>query len=222
MNPANTAKPLIVVLCRPPDAPDCKTRLARDIGRVEAVSRYRGMLESVLGTVSLAGTDVRIAVAGEPLALAPLAADRAPAAELVRQRGASFGERQAREVRRGLDDGYRPVVLVASDLPALSLEAVTWCLSRTGEHDVAIVPAHDGGYSLLASRVELPVLAAVPMSTTNTCRELSAALDRTGYSRVVAPFVVRDVDQAGDLDDPHHGRTDEQRADLQPAVQRSR
>src|SRR5262249_35230607 len=97
---------------------------------------------------------------------------------------------------RGLRDGHPSVVLCASDLFELDEDQVTWALTADG---VAVVPSHDGGYSMLASSVPLPELADVPMSTTSTRDELLQALGAAGHTVSVAPFEVPDVDVLDDL-----------------------
>jgi len=197
------------VLCRPPDAPDSKTRLAREVGRERARAYYTACLEAVLGTLGRAGADIRLAVAGSPVALAPFCADHAPEADLLRQVGETFAQRQAHEIARGLADGYPQVLLCASDLPVLPPEAVDWALAAGRRGHVGLVPSHDGGYSLLSAPTPLPVLADVPMSLPDTghrlARALAPVLAGAGRRVEVADFTVPDLDVLADLDSagPH-------------------
>jgi glycosyltransferase A (GT-A) superfamily protein (DUF2064 family) len=195
-------RPLVVVLCRPPDSPDSKTRLALEVGRENATAYYVSCLQAVLGTLGRVDVDLRLAVAGNPIALAALASDLAPTAELVRQVGKTFAERQAHEIARGLADGHGVVVLCASDLPRLPIEAVTWALEVADRGDVGMVPSHDGGYSLLSTSRPLPGLAEVPMSMSDTGAQLARLLQPTlapGRRVVCADLTVRDLDVLADL-----------------------
>jgi glycosyltransferase A (GT-A) superfamily protein (DUF2064 family) len=110
---------LLVLLCRPPGSPNSKTRLAADVGTERARQLYERCLDAVLASASEVAVDLRVAVAGPPLALATWCARHTPEAELVRQRGGTFAERQRNELRRGLADGYARVAVMASDLPVI-------------------------------------------------------------------------------------------------------
>ena len=93
------------------------------------------------------------------------------------------------------------VVLLASDLPALTPDAVSWAVHSALRGHVAIVPAPDGGYSLLGSGVALPELEQVPMSRGDTAATLAAAVRRAGRPVHLAPFTVADLDEPQDLPD---------------------
>lgn len=192
-------RPLAVVLCRPPGAPDSKTRLAREVGRQRADAYYLGCLRAVVGTLAATGADLRFAVAGRPLALAAVCAEQAPDADLVRQVGDTFAERQAHEIARGLADRYEQVVLCASDLPELPAAAVEWAVAAARRGELGLVPSHDGGYSLLSSSRPVPELSAVPMSRPDTADRLAATLAPAGHRVAVADFAVRDLDVLEDL-----------------------
>jgi glycosyltransferase A (GT-A) superfamily protein (DUF2064 family) len=191
--------PLVTILCRPPWAPDCKTRLAAELGRERAAALYRRCLTGVLAAASKLGTQVRVAVAGRPLAVADICETVAPQAELVRQRGESFAARQRHEIASGLADGHDAVALIASDLPALDERAVAWALAGAEEAGVGIVPSPDGGYSILAASRDLPELAEVPMSRGDTLDALLQALREHGVEPRVARFAIQDLDEARDL-----------------------
>lgn len=191
---------LVVVLCRPPSAPDCKTRLAREVGRARAQQLYRRCVQHVLTVLQRLPVSVRLAVAGDPVALAPLCQEiGARDVELVRQVGATFQQRQAHEISRALHDGHAAVALCASDLLELDERPVTWALAQAGAGRVGVVPSHDGGYSLLTSSVALPELVGVEMSTERTGTALVRVLAAAGHDVSVAPFEVPDLDVAADL-----------------------
>lgn len=197
MSPSNQSE-LLVLLCRPPDSPSSKTRLAADLGRERARQLYEQCLETVLASANEVAADLRVAVAGPPLALAAWCTRRAPEAELVRQRGATFVDRQRNELRRGLADGYSRVAIMASDLPVIDAETIAWAL-REGEEDVAVVPAHDGGYCVLSANDDLPELAEVPMSSADTRARLVESLRENGKAVRVADVEVVNLNHGSDL-----------------------
>jgi len=192
--------PLVTVLCRPPRSPESKTRLAAEVGSDTAAELYLGCLRGVLQAVGQLEVCIRLAVAGRPLELAELCAATVPAAELVRQRGATFAERQRHEIVRGLLDGHGVVVLVASDLLEIDAEILRWAIAAGQLAGVAIVPSPDGGYGLLGTSTDLPELVDVPMSSDTTRDSLVAALRARGLAPVVASRQLPDLDVAADMD----------------------
>jgi glycosyltransferase A (GT-A) superfamily protein (DUF2064 family) len=197
--PAHSTGGLIVVLCKPPASPECKTRLAADVGRAAATEIYRQCLDMVLRSAVATGSAVRLAVAGQPGLLLPLARRRAPEADLVRQVGTSFAQRQRHEIDRGLRDGYDTVALLASDLAQPPDEPLRWALLTAVHGAIAIVPSPDGGYAILASSVPLPELATVPMSSGRTLDHLCDTLRRAGKPVRLGTRALPDVDTAQDL-----------------------
>jgi glycosyltransferase A (GT-A) superfamily protein (DUF2064 family) len=189
---------LLVLLCRPPDSPDSKTRLAADLGRERARLLYERCLESVLTSAASVEADLRVAVAGRPLDLADWCLRHAPRAELVRQRGMTFAQRQRNELRRGLADGYARVAFMASDLPVIDPEHIAWALHGHAE-DVRVVPAHDGGYCVLGTNTDLPELTDVPMSRGDTRTLLVEALRHNGKTVAEADFTVVNLNRGSDL-----------------------
>lgn len=191
---------LVVVLCRPPWSSDCKTRLAADIGRAAATAIYERCLSEALRSAVATGAAVRISVAGRPIAMAGIADVHAPEADIVRQIDAVFAQRQRHEIDRGLNDGRRPVALLASDVAEPPGRFLCWALATAVDGVVAIVPSHDGGYSILASSAPLPEMDAVPMSSGRTLDLLRSTLHRHGRKVVLSPQSLPDVDVATDLD----------------------
>ncbi|MGK5680216.1 TIGR04282 family arsenosugar biosynthesis glycosyltransferase [Actinoplanes sp. URMC 104] len=188
---------LVVVLCRPPDSPASKTRLVADVGADHARAVYRACLRRVIGAAAGVDADVRLAVAGPPLALAEFCPD-SPDVELVRQYGATFAERQRNEIRRGLQQGYRRVAFMASDLPTVEPGHIAWAV-RGEPDEVRIVPSHDGGYCIFGSGVDVPELTQVAMSRSDTLTRLTTELARRGRPVALAEFIVPNVNTGTDL-----------------------
>ncbi len=192
---------LFVILCKPPSSPDTKTRLAETTSRRIATALYQQCLVHVLTAVAAMDGYMRVSVDGSPLELAPLCLAIASDVEieLVRQRGSSFAERQAREIGRALYEGFSSIVLVASDLPALSQDALEWVSAVARSGRVGLVPSPDGGYSLLGTSQPLPEITRVPMSQNDTCDALARAVQDAGKPVNVADFTVSDLDRIEDL-----------------------
>ncbi len=114
-----------------------------------------------------------------------------------------LGRRMAKVLNSSLRHCPRAVIL-GSDAPQvryLHLEAARRALDI---HDVALGPAADGGFWLLASRIPIPeeVLEAVPYSREDTRGNLIRALRNWNPGiRIQADLpILRDVDTFMDLD----------------------
>lgn len=181
----------LVVFARAPRLGRVKRRLARDIGAVAAWRFYRQELRSLLRRLS-----------GGPwtcwLALSPDGASGEPGRPAVwrvmPQGRGGLGQRMARPMRR-LPPG--PVVIVGSDIPALSARHVAEAFRRLGAAEAVFGPAADGGYWLVGlrrrPRLQLPfddVRWSTPHALTDTLANL-----RPGTT-VAMLEVLEDVDDA--------------------------
>jgi len=82
------------------------------------------------------------------------------AAALLPQRTGDIGARMECAFDELFRRGARRVALVGTDVPALSYEDVRDALESLDEHDVALGPATDGGYYLIALKGPEPELFA--------------------------------------------------------------
>jgi glycosyltransferase A (GT-A) superfamily protein (DUF2064 family) len=159
--------------------------------RVEAL--HAALLRRTLGVARSAGAHTRLCTTGD----APLGFD---AIEVVAQTGGSFAERLERAVADAFADGWRKVVVVGADAPALrarhlrqAFDAIDGDAPRA-----AIGPAADGGYWLLA----LNAFDAAPFRVALGCAETGGAthdaLAHAGFE-IVTLERLRDLDDAADL-----------------------
>ena len=129
-------------------------------------------------------------------------ADQADGWLVAPQLGADFGERMRGAVNAGFAAGAAPVAMIASDSPTLPPDMLEegWALVDGGHSDVALGPADDGGWVMIAAARPLPpacfdgVRWSVPQTLEDTRRALSAAGLRVACTR---PWY--DVDTAEDL-----------------------
>ena len=74
------------------------------------------------------------------------------------QGAGDLGKRMNRALAEALDQGFRRVVLVGSDLPDLTPEILLESLAALGRCDLALGPAKDGGYYLIGLSRPAPEL----------------------------------------------------------------
>ncbi|MBW3559052.1 MAG: DUF2064 domain-containing protein [Proteobacteria bacterium] len=133
-------RPTLIVFARAPAVGVGKTRLARDVGRVEAWRAYRAMslpLIRSLARDSRWRTVVR------------MAPDRAswPGVESEGQGGGGLGERLQAAFRA---HARGPVAAVGADAPDVTPERVWRAFQQTKRAGVVLGPAEDGGFWILA------------------------------------------------------------------------
>jgi uncharacterized protein len=141
-------KPLVVIFARAPRYGAVKTRLARAIGDGETLRFYRNALSRlVLASMRDARFETVLAVTPDGAAF-----DRGlwPRGIAIRaQGGGDLGRRMVRALRSA---GARPVVVVGSDIPALTTAHLNAAFRTLGSASVVLGPARDGGYWLIGAR----------------------------------------------------------------------
>jgi glycosyltransferase A (GT-A) superfamily protein (DUF2064 family) len=151
------ARPTLILFARAPAIGVGKSRLARDVGRVEAWRLYRGFLADLLRRLE----DPRWRL------VVRLAPDRG---RLVGRRcepqgRGDLGRRLERALRR---HGRGPVAVVGADSPELTRAHVAAAFEGARRRGAALGPAEDGGFWILAlspARVRRLDLEGVRWST---------------------------------------------------------
>lgn len=118
-----------------------------------------------------------------------------PEIPLLPQPEGDLGDRLAAALEDAAPDA--PVLIIGSDAPDLPGQILTEALEALAEHDIALSPAADGGFVMIASRSPLPpgLLAGLPWSEETVLAELESAVSRsrlssarvTGWSDVDTP-----------------------------------
>lgn len=139
----------LVIMARLPEAGRVKTRLAAEIGVVEAVRTYRVLLDDAVRR--LAGdrrwmTWLAVAPGHAADRLSPSILRGRSGVAIVRQGRGGLGERMQRLMDR-LPQG--PVVIVGSDVPEITRADVAAAFRALGAHQAVFGPAVDGGYWLV-------------------------------------------------------------------------
>lgn len=190
----------LVVVTRAPGAAASKTRLAEGIGE-EACRRLQdAFLDDTLAW-GHALTLRRVVAVHPPEGTREVSA-RAPGWVVVPQLGAEFGDRMRDAFNAGFAVAGGPVAMIATDSPTLPPDRIEQAWAAVGEAaaDVALSPADDGGWVLIAAAAPLPLdcFAGVRWSADVTLADTEAALGRCGLRvELMEPWY--DVDTASDL-----------------------
>ncbi|MCF8470586.1 MAG: TIGR04282 family arsenosugar biosynthesis glycosyltransferase [Parvibaculum sp.] len=122
-----------------------KTRLARDIGGVEALRFFRNAAVSLIRRVA---RDPRWRTL---IALSPDRAVHEPGIwpEEISRIGQGEGDLGQRMGRLFQDLPPGPVVIIGADIPGIGRHHVAQAFAALGNHDAVLGPADDGGYWLV-------------------------------------------------------------------------
>ena len=133
----------LVIFAKTPRIGAVKTRLAKDVGAVEAWRFYVRTMESVVRRLAADGRwECRLAVT-PGRARWPVGIQRMP------QGSGDLGDRMHR-VMQAMPAG--PVVIVGTDIPDIAPDHVAQAFTALGRHDAVFGPADDGGYWLIGLR----------------------------------------------------------------------
>ena len=151
--------PIIILMMRWHGLNRCKSRLAKEIGAIQA-SRIQEKLTlhtlSVAKRVSQMGlAEIQVAISG----IGPKAAQRWAAMHSIKylsfQRFGNLGERMRKEFLKAQFNKTRnrfqkrPTILIGTDLPLISANDLIDALKALRKKDIVLGPAIDGGYWLI-------------------------------------------------------------------------
>jgi hypothetical protein len=104
----------------------------------------------------------------------------------------------AAAIRHHFHEGFGRVILIGSDCPGIDAQLVSRAFASLNEHDLAIGPAHDGGYYLIGLRGPAPRLFDdISWSTDVVLEQTLAQARRLGLHPAILP-TLRDMDTATD------------------------
>lgn len=199
---------LLLIAARAPVAGETKTRLGAGIGMERAAELYRSFLTdlatrfhealTVNSSYDLGWAHTPAGIDFSAL-LRELGCCPPPGVRFVPQAGEGWGERQARLLRWGHEQGYARTLLIASDSPQLPCAIVSDAFAALEKRDVVLGRVLDGGYYLVGVTGDHDVLSGVPMSTADAASALVERATALGLGVTELPPTF-DVDEADDLD----------------------
>ncbi|MGH8319972.1 MAG: TIGR04282 family arsenosugar biosynthesis glycosyltransferase [Steroidobacteraceae bacterium] len=199
MQPTSASSPAatLVLFCRRPALGNGKQRLARSLGATAALAIAEALLECALEDAAAWPGPVVISPASAEDAAWAAVLTGDPERVLTQGEG-NLGRRLNRVDASLRRRGCERVLFIGSDAPSLRPDDLCAAAQSLADADVVLVPAEDGGVTLVGSRVAWPDLTALPWSQST----LGAALERR--CREARLSVVRlpgsyDVDEASDL-----------------------
>ncbi len=139
----------LIIFVRPPTAGNVKTRVAATLGNAAALFIYNKLLQHTLEITETTEGDKVVFYAGD------IVKDdmwQQPKYIKLQQAGGDLGHRMNAAFETVLAMGYYKVCIVGSDCYELTPNIIADAFRALDENDIAIGPAHDGGYYLLGMK----------------------------------------------------------------------
>ncbi len=190
----------LVVMAKAPIPGQSKTRLVPPLSPKEAAELSRCLLLDLLANLKSFKAADRF-VAFLPIEAASFFEDAVPYGfRCFPQRGRDLGERMKNVFDDLMKEGYKNVVLVGSDVPALPLRFLEEAFSALKEsEEVVLGPSRDGGYYLIGMKQRVPeIFKEIAWSSSNVLAATTEKLGHLGIApRLLPPWF--DIDTFKDL-----------------------
>lgn len=189
---------ILAVLTRAPSVGG-KTRLFLGLGTAPDPALLEALLLDTLEAAAVSDA-ARVVAVTPPDALGELGALLPADVGVIAQPPGDLGARMGGVMAALLATGFGRVVLIGSDLPEISADAVAEALTVLSREPDKIVlgPSADGGYYLIAAARVPDVFARVPWGGPTVLRDTIAVAEDRGYRVHLLPLTA-DVDTLDDL-----------------------
>lgn len=181
-------------MVKEPAAGRVKTRLSRGIGVATATGFYRHAIATLVARLSRPRQwTLMLAVTPDAAVRSTALPGRARAR--VQQGRGDLGQRMQRVIDRAATG---PVIVIGSDVPAITASDIAAAFHRLEGHDAVIGPSPDGGYWLIGLRRRPRRLRPFNNVRWSTDAALAGTLRNLGGSRVALLDQKADIDDAAD------------------------
>ncbi|REL24776.1 glycosyltransferase [Rhodohalobacter sp. SW132] len=187
---------LLLIFVKNPVAGEVKTRLARDVGSLNALQIYKQLLRYTREVASAADADRQVWYSSK--------IDRRDAwseEQFLKklQKGDNLGERMSEAFRQGFEQGYQKIVIIGSDCAELTAGHLERAYQALENRDAAIGPSEDGGYYLLGlTSFEPGLFRGVDWSTSHVFQQTLEKFEAFKMSYDVLE-TLNDIDTVDDL-----------------------
>jgi hypothetical protein len=189
----------LIIFVKQPTPGDVKTRLAEALGADNAAEVYRALVEEVVRRTHPRGGEYRRLFFYTPDEARCEMGSWFPVETWLPQGGNDLGARMAAAFDEAFRRGARRAAIIGTDAPSLSRELVLEALDALNDHNLAIGPASDGGYYLLAlDRARPELFDGISWSTSSVLRQTLERAATLGL-RVRLLKALTDIDTLADL-----------------------
>jgi len=185
---------VLLIFTRNPELGKVKTRLAQGIGKENALTIYKILLQHTHDVVVNVSCKKRV---GYSVKVRENDIWESSLFEKFQQEGEDLGQRMEHAFSEAFSDGYKKVVIIGSDLYDLQPKHLEQAFEALTTNDTVIGPAKDGGYYLLGMRLLIPEVFTNKSWGSDTVLE-QTLVDLKSYSLQVLEEL-NDIDFAKDL-----------------------
>lgn len=187
----------LIIFVKAPRPGFVKTRLAATVGAETALDTYQTLVEVLRSNLNtIPNVDLHFTPDDASDEIAPWLHENWT---LSPQSEGNLGEKLKHAFANAFAQGSKRVVIIGSDCPYVVADDIRGAFSELSEHDVAIGPAHDGGYWLIALNAPAPRLFEdVNWSTETVLQETLKKAKNEGLS-ISQLRKLSDVDDVADL-----------------------
>ena len=191
-------KTCVVVFAKAPIPGEAKTRLIPVLGAEGAAMLHAALVERAVETANR--TKFAVEVCCAPNADHPFFTESHEEFDCVlsEQGVGDLGERMLHAFE-ALLPVFDQVIIMGADCPAVTSKHIKQAAARLTDNDVALIPADDGGYVLIAVRRITPsMFDGIDWGTSTVLAQQRGALQRAGLTFVELE-TLWDVDRPEDL-----------------------
>jgi len=192
MNPSPDNSSTLVLFARQPAAGRGKQRIVNELGESFTAPLRQLLFEVALG-------DLKQWAGSKALVLDGSCDNPDHDIQVIEQRQGNMGERiNVADQELRADSANRKLIYIGSDAPETGTPEYEEASSALDNTDVVLIPAADGGVTLMSARIAWPELYALPWGTSRLCGALQQACENSGMSvQLLEPS--NDVDTTADL-----------------------
>jgi len=185
----------LAIMAKAPAMGRVKTRLAMDVGAVEATRFYRVALARLIRRLGKDPRWTTLIAASPDTHAVPHASWLQDADAVVPQGDGDLGARMQRVFDLAPPG---PVVIVGSDIPDISSRHIVQAFSALGSSDAVLGPSADGGYWLVGQKRMPRILEPFGNVEWSSGRERDQTVANFGDARVAMLGELSDVDNGHD------------------------
>ena len=182
------------IFAKPPLPGKVKTRLIPDIGATRATRVYRYCLEYTLATARQSGLDYQLFIS--EASDDPLFQDE----DYCLQQGEDLGARMFHAFRELLSRGSDGALIIGTDCLDITSMHLQQAAGSLADHELVLIPAFDGGYTLIGCTATDPSLFdQIRWSTDQVYQQTMTNAQQLNY-RIMSLAPMRDIDSLQDLE----------------------
>ena len=192
----------IILFVKYPEKGKVKTRLSAELGDETTQHLYKCFVSDLIGTLERERYTFKIAFyppGSNEKIISWLGSERS----YITQVGKDLGKRMENAFKETFLEGFEEVLVIGTDIPALTPSLINKALKALNNNDAVIGPCYDGGYYLIGFRKKMflpDIFKGIKWSTKGVFEDTIEIFRRKGY-KVHILQKLRDIDKIEDLRD---------------------